>query len=248
MCFHMLNLCWPNTKRFLSVLDVSGKYFAFAKIVKIFKNSVALFWRISRRLVQSHAPVASSHRDFSWLTSRSMSQSQKILRKIFKNLGFYVSRGSVWQLVRGWKVQSRGVHRDFCDLPRDFLVGRLSNREKHLEKFSDFWFLSFSRLVLATCARLGSVAKITCFAYWGLLSRSFSKNFHFSLMCHYHCLYLHLLPSFLIDSFVYLCQKGGEYTISCAHLQGEKFYFLCAFVGGEIHCTCSFITCYTLKV
>ena len=147
-----------------------------------------------------------------------MSQSRKILRKFFKNLGFYVSRSSVWQLVHGWKIQSRGVHRDFRSSPRNSLAGRLSSREKHLEKFSNFWFLGFSWLVLATYTRLGSVAKIACFAYWGLFSRSFSKTFHFSLMHHYHCSYLHLLPSFLIDPFVYSCQKGGEYTISCAHL------------------------------
>ena len=33
-------------------------------------------------------------------------------------------------------------------------------------------------------------------------------------MHHYHCSYLHFLPSFLIDPFVYSCQKRGEYTIS----------------------------------
>ena len=214
----MLNSCWSNTKRFLCVLVVFGKYFVFAKIVKIFKNSVALFWRLSRGLVQSHAPVTSLHRDFSPLTSGSMSQSRKILRIFFKILGLYVSRGSIWRLVRGWKVQLQGVHRDFRGSPRDFLASRLSSGEKHLEKFSNFWFLGFSRLVLMTCTRLGSVAKIVCFAYWGLFSRSFSKSFHLSLMHYYHCSYLHLLPSFLIDPFVYSCQKRGEYTISCAHL------------------------------
>ena len=82
-------------KDFLSVLVVFGKYFVFSKIVKIFKNSVALFWRLSRRLVQSHALVASPHRDFSRLIDGSMSQSWKILRIFFQNLGFYVSRGSI---------------------------------------------------------------------------------------------------------------------------------------------------------
>ena len=142
MCFHMLNSCWSNTKRFLCVLVVFGKYFVFAKIVKIFKNSVALFWRLSRGLVQSHAPVTSLHRDFSPLTSGSMSQSRKILRIFFKILGLYVSRGSIWRLVRGWKVQLQGVHRDFRGSPRDFLAVRLSNHEKHLENISNFCFLS----------------------------------------------------------------------------------------------------------
>ena len=78
----------------------------------------------------------------SWLTGGSISQSQKILRIFFKTLGFYVSRGSVWWLVRKWKVQSRGVHRDFRGSPRDFLAVRLSNREKHLENISNLCFLS----------------------------------------------------------------------------------------------------------
>ena len=52
----MLNFCWSNTKRFLSVLVVFGKYFAFAKIVKNFKNSVVLFWRLGCGSVQLHAP------------------------------------------------------------------------------------------------------------------------------------------------------------------------------------------------
>ena len=65
------------------------------KIVKIFKNSVALFWLLSRGLVQSHALVVSPHRDFLRLTGGSISQSQKILRIFFKIWVFNVSRGSV---------------------------------------------------------------------------------------------------------------------------------------------------------
>ena len=53
-------------------------------------------------------------------------------------------RGSFWQLVREWKVQSRGLLRDFCGLTHDSLAGRPSSREKHLEKF--FKLLSLSVL------------------------------------------------------------------------------------------------------
>ena len=83
------------------------KVFCFCKNVKIFKNSVALFCRLSCRLVQSHVPVASPHRDFSRLTGESMPQSRKILKIFFKIWVFNVSHDSVWRLVRGWKVQSR---------------------------------------------------------------------------------------------------------------------------------------------
>ena len=46
-----------STKRFLSVLSVFGKYFVLQKL-KISKTSVALFWRLIRRSVKSHATVA----------------------------------------------------------------------------------------------------------------------------------------------------------------------------------------------
>ena len=48
-----------NTKRFLSVLGVFGKYFVFTKTEK-FKNSVALFWRLSRGSPKSRNLAASS--------------------------------------------------------------------------------------------------------------------------------------------------------------------------------------------
>ena len=61
-----------NTKRFFSVLGVFGKYFVFTK-TKNFKNSVALFWRLSRGSSKSHAIVASLQVDFGdlFLSGRS---------------------------------------------------------------------------------------------------------------------------------------------------------------------------------
>ena len=52
-----------NTKRFFSVLGVFGKYFVFYKL-KNFKNSVALFGRLSCESFKSHATAASSRVDF----------------------------------------------------------------------------------------------------------------------------------------------------------------------------------------
>ena len=95
-------------KIFLSVLVVFGKSIFFGKNVKNFKISVALFWWLSRGLVQSHVPVTSPHRDVSRFTGGSMPQLRKILRIFFKIWVFNVPRDLVWQLVRGWKVQSWG--------------------------------------------------------------------------------------------------------------------------------------------
>lgn len=53
-----------NTKRFLSVLGVFGKYFVFYKKLKNFKNSVALFWRLNRSSSKSHTTAVSSRVGF----------------------------------------------------------------------------------------------------------------------------------------------------------------------------------------
>ena len=98
-----------KNKKILSVFNCFWKVFCFCKMSKISKTLLPCFgdsvvgW--SNRMSQSHVPVASPHRDFSWLTGWLMPRSQKILRMFFKIWFFNVSRNSVWQLVRGWKVQ-----------------------------------------------------------------------------------------------------------------------------------------------
>ena len=49
-----------------------------------------------------------------------------------------------WRLVREWKVQSHGLHKNFRGSAHDSLVGIPSSREKHLENF--FKILSLSVL------------------------------------------------------------------------------------------------------
>ena len=44
--------------------------------------------------------------------------------------------GQFWRLVREWKVQLRGVHKDFHGLARDSLTSETSSREKQLANFS----------------------------------------------------------------------------------------------------------------
>ena len=52
-----------NTKRFLSVLGVFGKYFIFTK-TENFINNVTLFWRLSRGSYKLHATIVSSQVGF----------------------------------------------------------------------------------------------------------------------------------------------------------------------------------------
>ena len=70
-----------NTKRFLSVLGVFGKYFVFTK-TENFKNSVALFWRLSRGSSKSHAIVVSLRVDFGDLFASGRSSHERYT-KIF---------------------------------------------------------------------------------------------------------------------------------------------------------------------
>ena len=70
-----------------------------------------------------------------------------------------------WQLVRKWKVKSRGVHRDFRGSPGDCLAGRPSSHEKYLEKFFKFLTSLCFAVYLATNWRLDLVAKNACFAF-----------------------------------------------------------------------------------
>ena len=70
--------------------------------------------------------------------------------------------GWFWRLVREWKVQSWGVHRDFHYLAHDSLASETSSREKHLANF-------FKSLGLKCFGRwpwrLVSLAKNKCFVF-----------------------------------------------------------------------------------
>ena len=73
----------------------------------------------------------------------------------------HVLVGWFWRLVREWKVQLRGVHRDFHGSARDSLASEALNREKHLANF----FKTFGLKCFGGCCwRLTSVTKNTCFA------------------------------------------------------------------------------------
>ena len=110
---HALSLLIKHKKIFVC-FSFFIKVLCFYKNCQNFKNSVALFWRLSRRLVQLHASIVSPLRDFLRLNGGSMSQSWKILRIFFKIWDFNVSRGSVWRLFCRWRFQSRGYSKIFA--------------------------------------------------------------------------------------------------------------------------------------
>ena len=70
---------------------------------------------------------------------------------------------------------------------------------------------------------------LACHVYLMLCSIFFCLLFELHFLIHlaplmhlYPCSYLHLLPSFLLDPFVYSCQKGGEYNLE--QYTGEFFH------------------------
>ena len=106
--FYILNFCWSNTKRFLSVLIVFGKSFVFAKISKISKTVLPS----SGDLVAGQA----SHMPQSWAyiegfcnSLADQCPSHEIDLEFWKK--FWVFESSydlVWWLDHEWKLQSRG--------------------------------------------------------------------------------------------------------------------------------------------
>ena len=131
----------------MSVLIVFGKYFCFEKFQNFQKlcNPVLATYLTSQA---SREPlVASLHRRFSRLSGRLKSQSRKRPRKFFKNLGFLISCDLVWQFVREWKLQLRGLLRNFHGSLLDFLTGGPSSDEKHLYNFFKILSQGFWRLI-----------------------------------------------------------------------------------------------------
>ena len=109
-----------------------------------------------------------------------MPQSRKILRIFFKIWIFNVPRDSVWRLVRGWKVQSLRDSEIFMAYLATLLQAELPVAKNTQINFSKFFFQMFWRLVLATCTRFDSVAKIACFAQNGSVFEPFQFSLEFS--------------------------------------------------------------------
>ena len=100
-----------NTKIFLSVLGVFGKYFVSTKTEKFQKQC---------------CPVLVTQ---SW-----------VLQVVCYSCELACC---FWWLVREWKVQSRGVHKDFCGSARDSLASRPSSCKKH---FGGLRYIGYIRL------------------------------------------------------------------------------------------------------
>ena len=137
----MLNPCWSNTKRFLSILVVFGKSFIFAKISKISKTVLPCFgysvvgW--SSRMSQSWAHT----KIFRGSLAGHYPSREKYL-EYFSNFEFSCfSQLSLATCSRMEGPVVRGL-RDFRGFPHDSLAGRTSSREKHLDKIFKIFVLN----------------------------------------------------------------------------------------------------------
>ena len=104
---------------------------------------------------------------------------------------------------------ARGL-RDFLGLPRDSLMDRTSSHEKHLDKFFKNFISSVSQLVLATCFNHENCVFCILRVIFKVVFKNFSFFPHASLSL--------IIPSslalyFLLDPFVYSCQKGRKHTL-----------------------------------
>jgi len=153
-----------------------------------------------------------------------MLHSRKRLRIFFKNLDSHAFRGLGWWLILGWKVQTRGVHRDFHGSVHDSLASGTSSHKKHLEIF----FKSFLSSVLAT--RPGDFL-VTCLSHENRMFwiGQFLKLFSFP--SHVSDCSLSSLPETLSNSPYYSWKTSIFYIISTQNLQenGMGFLFLSSY-------------------
>ena len=183
-----------NTKRFLSVLGVFGKYFVFTK-TENFKNSVALFWRLSlghsSHIPQLRArgsvlttcwwvegPVTRGTKRFSRLSSRLPRewdfQLRKTLSKFFQNFWLEVFWRD-WWFVSVVKIACLAFQRQF-----------LKPFQLSLELFMSIHFLS--QLKLTQTLRVTLYKLYCCFISSQIFKKKvwvFSSSLHISCFEYY---------------------------------------------------------------
>ena len=103
MCCSYSIICWSNTKRFLSVLIVFGKFFYFENFQKFPKLCNFVLATLPRESNKSREPSRELTQKLSWLSDESSPQSWKRFRKFSKiwvfrifvtHFGDWFARGS----------------------------------------------------------------------------------------------------------------------------------------------------------
>ena len=130
--FHILNFCWSNTKRFLSVLIFFWKVFCFCKNFKKLCCPVLVTWSWVKPVAspQSRAYLVG----FRGSLAGQGSSREKHLEKFHKSgcLAFLRLSLATCSLVEALVAR---LYRSFRSSLHNFLMGGPSSREKHLDKF-----------------------------------------------------------------------------------------------------------------
>ena len=190
-----------NTKIFLSVLGVFGKYFILQKL-KIKKKK------------QFYPVLATQLR-----VSQVACHSRELV-------------GQFWRLVHEWKVQLRGVHRDFRGSARGSIASKTSSREKHLAKIFKFsiWSVLVGNLGDSLATYLNRENCVFC--KMSSFSTLFSKRGSHLLVLHSRSVHFLVLLSLIQHH----CGNLQSLSPSCYHsiyLQGKVWVLsstLCFFL------------------
>ena len=179
------------------------------KVAKFSKTVLPCFGDLVAGQSSRMYPVANSYSRFSRLTGRPFSQSRKILRKFFKKFGF--SGFAQLRLATCSRVKSliARVTQKFSRLPSRLPHGWNFQLQKTLRQIFQKFRLKCLRLVLATCFSCENRVFCILRVIFKVVFKKFSLFPHASLSL--------IIPSslalyFLLDPFVYSCQKGGEYS------------------------------------
>ena len=143
ICCTYSNICWSNTKIFLSVLIVFGKFFCFENFQNFQKLCISILATLPRKSSQSWDPSHELTQKLLRLFGESSSLLRKRLWKNFKKSGFLAF--SWLSLATGSRVEALVV--SLLKMLRDLLASRPSSHEKYLDKFFKICHMGFWRLV-----------------------------------------------------------------------------------------------------
>ena len=170
ICCTYSNICWSNTKIFLSVLIVFGKFFCFENFQNFQKLCISILATLPRKSSQSWDPSHELTQKLLRLFGESSSLLRKRLWKIFKKSGFLAF--SWLSLATGSRVEALVV--SLLKMLRNLLASRPSSHEKYLDKFLKFVTWVFGDLFATHSNREKHV-----FCTMKVIFRAVFKNFSF---------------------------------------------------------------------
>ena len=136
--FHILNFCWSNTKRFLSIFNCFWKVFLFWKISKNSKNCATLFWWL----------ILAGHASCETLVTSLLRSSRDSLVSLYPSREKYLKRFLIFWVFSIFATQ-------FGDL----VMSGSSNRDQEIHFIL---YSSLKTLIVSHCLRECVICNIIC--------------------------------------------------------------------------------------